>query len=184
MELVDQTGRLLARKVVGVETAIDEDLIELEMPIYFEVSHPSVGALLILSLDDEYGRLKALDSIEVTLLSAGENLLLANETLSHIEIESPNSGEILEGGSLVISGQSSSQPGRPLSIELITRAGRVLVFGEVYPRFDDGSQVGTFSITLNYELEQSEWVLIAVAERKNGVTIHYASLEVLLQPAK
>lgn len=160
--------------------ALNNVLAELRTPIYFEIDRSELEAHLIVSHEDDYGRLKALDSVPVSLRSAGRQILLPNESATHITIALEENGAG-HAGELVVSGISATPAGRPLSIELITRTGRVLAFGEVYPTFEV-SDLGYFSITLNYEIEEPEWVLIAVSERENGVTIHYACLEILLTP--
>jgi hypothetical protein len=180
VELVGENGDILARKVVIIKTDSNAQLAELKTPIYFEIDNAETEAQLIVSYEDDYGRLKALDSVPVTLLSAGEQTLLPSESATHITIAPLEIGTIHTGG-ILISGVSHTPAGRALNIQLISRAGRVLAFGEVYPTFDV-SDLGSFSITLEYEIEDPEWALIAVSERQNGVIIHYASLEVLLNP--
>jgi hypothetical protein len=178
IELASPTGALLVRQILrpGAE------LTEISVPINFESNRTAIEAYLIASTEDEYDRLIALDSAAITLLNEGESVIVANNGSNQIQITSPKAEASLNGGSLTISGAAATQPGRALNIELITREGRVLAFGETYPAFQQGSELGGFSLVLDYQVDEPTWVLIGVAERLSGFIIHYASLEVLLNP--
>jgi hypothetical protein len=176
IELISQSGALLARQILSTEA----ELTNLNVPINFETNRTMVKAYLIASIEDEYGRLKALDSAAITLLNEGETVVVDNGNADQIQINSPQAEASIQGGSLAITGSAATQPGRALNIELITREGRVLAFGETYPTFEGGDELGAFSFSLDYEVEEPTWVLIGVAERLSGFIIHYASVEVLL----
>jgi hypothetical protein len=182
IELTSQSGTLLARQILSIAPNSQTESAELNVPIIFEIDRMTLEAYLIASLEDEYGRLKALDSAAITLLNGGESTIVENNATNPIQITSPEAGATLNGRSLSITGDAATQPGRALNIELITRRGRVLAFGEAYPQLEDGSENGKFSLTLDYEVEEPTWVLIGVAERLSGFIIHYASVEVLLNP--
>ncbi len=183
IELFAADGRLLARKILS--TGATGQVTYLQSSIDFEVSRTSQAAFLILSTEDEYGRLQALNSVDLKLLSAGEQLITpASEFVANIQIWSPQQGNEVSGGSLIIKGQANSPPGRPLNIQLITREGRVLNFGEVYPRFEQDSEWGTFEIKLSYALKEATWVQIAITENDPQIPrpIHFSGVEVLLMP--
>lgn len=183
IELFAGNGRLLARKILLFADVTDQ-ADQLQTSIDFEVTRSS-AATLILSTEDQYGRLQALNSIGLTLLSEGEQLITpAAEVIQSIQILSPQSGNQVSERFITITGRASSRPGRPLSIQLITREGRVLTFGEVYPLFEQGSEWGIFEIRLRYEVKEATWVQIAITENDPQIPrpVHFNGIEVLLMP--
>lgn len=183
VELFTDDGQLLARKILKLENYTDLTS-ELQTSLDFEVDRSS-DATLILSTEDQYGRVQALNSVDVTLLTEAEQVIsVAPEFADAIRISSPTQGEEISDGRLTISGQASSRPGRALNIQLITREGRVLTFGEVYPHFETDSTWGTFEIKLSYEVKETTWVQIAITENNPQIPrpIHFSGIEVLLIP--
>jgi len=183
IELFTSDGRLLARKILM--SADDTDLtVQFTASIDFEVSRPT-AAILLVSAEDQYGRLQSLNSLDLTLLSEGEQLITpAAEADYGIQILSPQQGDQISGGSITITGQASSQPGRPLIVQLITREGRVLSFGEVYSHFEQDSELGTFETKLSYAVKGATWVQVAITENDPQIPspVHFNAIEVLLIP--
>lgn len=168
IELVDANGRLLAVRVLELTSN------ELQTQIAFELGRPSLAARLTISTQDEYGRTQALNSVELTLLASGNASIFAAAEGEPIVIEQPQEGEELAGGSLLVRGQAQTQPGRPLTVQLLTRDGRVLAFHEVYPRD------GAFEVEFNLDLDEPAWVQVAAFESGGlapGVA-HFAAVEV------
>ncbi len=183
IELFAADGQLLARKILNLTDAAGQ-ATQLHASIDFEVNRAS-DATLVLSTEDEYGRGQALNSVELTLLPEGEQLITpVAEANDSIQILSPQPGDQVSGGSMTVMGRASSQPGRPLNIQLITREGRVLNFGEVYPHFEPDSEWGTFEIKLSYDVKEATWVQIAIIEKDPQIPrpIHFSGIEVLLMP--
>jgi hypothetical protein len=180
IELIGPSGQLYFRQVLA---APQDSLLRLAIP--FEINRSSQPARLLLSTQDEFGRLASLDSVDLTLLAPGaSSTIVERHDAPHITITAPIASEQFSGGILQISGQARSEPGRPLNIELVTRSGRVLAFGEVYPVYEDGSEYGTFSLELNYEVSQREYVQIAIMESGGIVPgpAHFTAIEVELLP--
>jgi hypothetical protein len=172
IELIDANGRLLAVQVLELTSN------ELQTQIAFELGRPSLAARLTISTKDEYGRTQALNSVDLTLLASGAASIFPPAGEEQIVIEQPQAGEELARGSLLVGGQAQTQPGRPLTVQLITRAGRVLAFREVYP------QDGNFKVEFNLDLDEPTWLQVAVFESGGlapGVA-HFAGLEVLVRP--
>jgi hypothetical protein len=178
ISLVDQNDRLLAERVQGLQLGQDLDL-----KIPFEISHPTLPARLTVSTQDEYGRIQALNSVDLTLLANGAAQLTPADARVHIAIEQPAAGAQIAGSDLQIGGIANGEPGRPLTIQLITRAGKVLAFGEVYPDYD-ATGAGAFAIEFDLEVRDATWVQVAVFENGGGFAgpAHFNSVEVLLEP--
>jgi hypothetical protein len=172
IELVDANGRLLAARVLELRSN------ELRTQIAFELGRPSLAARLTISTQDEYGRTQALNSVELTMLASGAPSIFPAANEEHIVIEQPQAGEELAGGSLLVRGRALTAQGRPLTVQLVTREGRVLAFREVYP------QDGNFEVEFNLDLDEPTWVQVAVIESGGlapGVA-HFTGVEVLVKP--
>jgi hypothetical protein len=91
-------------------------------------------------------------------------------------IEEPQDGAELAGDSLRVRGRAQTPAGRPLTVQLVTREGRVLAFREVY------AQEGAFVVEFNLDLDEPTWVQVAVIESGGlapGVA-HFKGVEVLV----
>ena len=140
---------------------------------------------LIISVDDEYGRLKALSSADVILISQGlREASFSTDMLERIFILSPQAETVIQSGSFEISGVARPQSERPLNVQIIAGDGRVLGFGQVYPLRPDGYDYSIFSIQIEAEVSVRQWVQIAVGETSLRVPgdVHYSSFEVVLAP--
>lgn len=182
IELFGSDGRLLARKILVYDAAAHA---ELDASVDFEISRASETARLVMSTEDEYGRLQALNSVELVLLSAGEQVLnLPAASSQEISISSPTDNEQIAGGTLTVTGSANIPAGRPLTIQLITREGRVLAFNVVYPTFSEDQTLGTFEINLPYRVKETTWVQIAITESGGSIPgpVHFVSVEVQLAP--
>lgn len=180
--LFGSNGRLLARKILIYDAAAQA---ELDVSVDFEISHAKESGRLVVSTEDEYGRLQALNSVDVVLLSAGAQVINpAAAFLGDISISSPSGGDLIAGGMLTVAGMANIPAGRPLNLQLITREGRVLAFNEVYPTFSEGQTLGTFEISLPYRVKEATWVQIAITEGGGSIPgpVHFASVEVQLAP--
>lgn len=170
VELADANGRLLVVQVLELSNN------QLELHIPFEISRPSLPAQLTISTRDAYGRIQALNSADLTLLSSGTSSIFPAAMARQIVLEQPQAGAELAGGSLLVSGRAQTPAGRPLTVQLVTRAGRVLASREVYPA------EGIFAVEFDLDLDEPAWVQVAVSADA-GVApgmAHFAGVEVLV----
>lgn len=184
IELLGEDGRLLTRKLL-VWTLIDnvKQLIRAELD--FEIAGVAEAGRLIVSVDDEYGRLKALSSVDVLLLAEGlREASFSQDLQEKILILSPQANRALDSGEIEISGIARPQSERPLLVQVIARDGRVLATGDAYVAHPEGYPYGVFSITLQAEVTVRQWVQITVREIGDRVPgeVHLSSIEVVLAP--
>lgn len=178
IQLVDLKGRLRFAQVIK----LNGSQLGLEVP--FEISRDSEQALLTMSTLDEYGRIQALNSVRLVLLRDGQANIVNGEGDSHIVIDAPRLGDEINARSLVVTGRALGQPGQPLTVQLITRARKVLAFAEVYPTYTADEVYGNFELEFNLNLEETTWVQVAVFENAGtpfGMA-HFKGVEVLLTP--
>ncbi|MEX1247851.1 MAG: hypothetical protein WEA61_05170 [Anaerolineales bacterium] len=175
IDLRGRDGRLLARSLLAPDGSG-----QLELDIDFEISRPTEAARLLISIEDEFDRLRELASLEIKLLASGESTILPPDEQGEIIIEAPSVGDSVGGGAVLVSGNVRGLEARPLNVQLITRSGRVLASDDVYPRID-GSGSASFAIDMDYRIDGGEWVLVSVSQQLDGVTFFLESVEVWLE---
>lgn len=175
VELYGEDGRLLARQVMRTQGGS-----QLELELAFETGKPVEHARLALSLDDAFGRLQELTSIEIVLLAGGESGLAAAGPQNMLAIESPSAGDTVAGGTITVAGLVHQDEGS-LNVQLISREGRVLKSIDLRPAGDEGEET-TFSADLIYNLDEAAWVQVAVSWRQAGIITAFKSVEVWLVP--
>lgn len=184
-----EDGRLLARQVLILGEAADtEESLWLHSTLNFEIAGPSEPARLSLSTQDEYGRPFALSSVALTLLAPGseESLSALDAPVfeSRIWVQSLEHGQPLAPGPFEVRGLLRAETPRPLLIQVLNRAGRVLASNDVYPA-EIASDFPTFSHTFDLTLDESQWLQVAVSKRTYSpdLTIHLSTLEIFYSPA-
>ena len=153
---------------------------QLELELIFEAAKLVENARLALSLDDAFGRLQELTSIEIVLLAGGESRLAAARPQNMLAIESPRAGDTVAGGTITVAGLVPEVEGS-LNVQLISREGRVLKSIDLRPTGDEGEE-RTFSADLIYSLDEAAWVQVAVSWRQAGIITAFKSVEVWLVP--
>lgn len=178
IELSDEAGRLLARQVVAFAGG------QIQGSVPFEISRPPQAARLTLRTLDAYGRVQAMRAVELVLLGGdGEAIVLPATGETGLKIQQPSAGQTVPAGKLTISGTAQFYATQPLSLQLITRDGRILIAREVYLQ-DSGDGSARFETTLTLSVQQATWLQIAVTAfgRQVPGASHFDGIEVLVQP--
>jgi hypothetical protein len=183
IELLGEDGRLLARKVTmyypgGWVHVLEE--IEFEIPGVAEASR------LQISSEDSYGRINALASVGLILLSHGNADINPSGDLSEpIIIQQPAPKAFIQGGKVMVSGIAHPMGKDPLLIEMIGTDGkyigpsRLVTFGTPGP---DGYI--PFTAEVPYSVASSTWALLVITDRGDRIPgpTHLSSVEILLSP--
>ena len=185
ISLFGNKGQLLARRILP-PASIDPQEIMLTS-LYFEISAASEEAHLQISSKDKYGRLLALSSVPLILLAnPGEQAaaLPIPKFDEIIWIQSPELNSEVESGEILITGIVWSSSPRPLLAQLISRSGKVLAFGEIYPQALEDQAYSNFEITFDLILDEVQWLQIGISEHSRELAgmLHYSSLEFQLVP--
>jgi hypothetical protein len=185
IELLGEEGQLLVRLVQNYPEDIGPVIGVLE-EIDFEIKGVSEKARLVVSTDDTFGRLVSLASVEVILLSLGENDITPNgDLLESIVIRQPAVNSLIQGGKITVSGQARLERGDVL-IELTDAKGKLVGYQNT-PVHAEGGQLpgfGAFSVEMPYLVDSPTWVRLSVSQRgtrPDGLT-HLSSIEVLVSP--
>ena len=183
LDLYGEDGHLLASQLLQLNTPYKWSAF------YWELSYDtnSVGELgrLSLSTQDEYGRITAVNSVHLLLLSEGQSIISPPDDLKErCVIEQPAAGQRLSGGVLNVAGKMRPYNNLPLTVELVARDGRVIgtQLVPISPAFDN-SYV-PFRVAIQYVISQGTWALLVVRQFDNriGGTMYLYSQEILLNP--
>ncbi|HUF39874.1 MAG TPA: hypothetical protein VMN57_15220 [Anaerolineales bacterium] len=184
IDLLGENGRLLTRQIVvlnpdlGRKAGLVLDLVY-EIPVEVELGR------LVIYRQDESGRTTALSSVDLVLLDSGQpdyNPIL--DRSAAVIIQEPLPENLVQGGTVLVSGLARPSAGGGLVAELIGETGQVVgqrVFdvtagaGEVY---------ASFSVEIPYNVAEPTWVLLIIRERGERIPgiVYLTSTEVLLSP--
>lgn len=177
IELSDAAGRLLLRQVHPFTGG------ELALRLPFEVSHPPMPARLTVRTLDAYGRIAAMRSVEMVLLAEGESRIQPGGHETTLHIEQPIHGEAVPNGNLSVVGTAQFYTTQPLSLQLVTREGRILIAREVYLQ-DNGDGSARFETTLTLSVQEPTWMQVAITAfgRQLPGASHFDGVEVQVLP--
>jgi hypothetical protein len=143
------------------------------------------GWLEVRSFGDRYGLLRHLTKFHVNLLSTGsEKIYPAIRGAEKLTIFSPREEARISGGTLHVSGAGWVDADVPLGIEVLDARGQVIAATSMPLDSPGIGQLGTFAVSLSYEIGFGQWARIGVYEQHGDVpgVIHYASVQVWLEP--
>ncbi|MEK6256839.1 MAG: hypothetical protein N2C13_05925 [Chloroflexota bacterium] len=185
IELLGEDGRLLTRKYPLAFPPRGFSRTNAVTEINFEIDGLAEAGRLVVSVEDEYGRVHALASVNVILLSTGKTQMNPYiDRLENIIVQQPSANVMVQGTSLIVTGLARTQSENLLLIELIDREGKVITFGFAAVVTAEGEDYGFFALELSYAVEDPIWVMIRVQE--NGVRIpgpiHISTIEMVISP--
>lgn len=185
IELLGEDNRLLARQIRTLNFVPVGAWAVLSMDLDFEIAATAEEGRLQISVDDEYKRTVALNSVPLILLSVGDaDIIPPQDVLAPIILQQPTRRTLIQGGKLQVSGLARVSSDQPLLARLITTQG-----AEVGMRLLDVSEpvlngYRYFSGEVPYQITNPTRVLLVVTEGDEAINdiIHLTSLEVMLSP--
>lgn len=185
IELFGEDGRSLMRQIRRYTVPGGRNRMELIFQIEFEIEALSELGRITVSIDDEFGRLQALASTDLILLSVGSNEINPpQDGRENIIIQQPIENILIEGDTLALTGLVRTENESPLGVEIITEAGKVVGAGTVGVAAEAGQEYGLFAGEVNYSVSEPVWVRLVVSERDRRIPgiKHLSSLEFALSP--
>jgi hypothetical protein len=184
-ELLGEDERILYRNVRVVNFVPVGAWATLTFDIDYEISAAAEAGRLVFSVDDEYGRTVALNSVPLILLSIGEaDIVPPRDVLAPIILRQPRKKAVIQGGSVYVTGWARPNGDQPLLVRLLNSKG-----GEVGSRQatigppGEGGY-GEFAVEVPYTVSQATTVLLSatIGGRAIDDVIHLVSREVILSP--
>jgi hypothetical protein len=186
IELLGEEGRVLYRKLIRYTT---QDWVAVSDSIEFSLSAAAETARLQISTEDEYNRIVSLASVDLLLLSMGEDdLNPPSDLLEPLIIREPQANTLIQGGKVVVTGLVRTSGEQPLLVELVNAAGTVVGYRQaaaVQPDDPWATQgYASFRVEVPYSVDGPTWVRLDVSafeDRLDGPT-HLSSVVILLGP--
>lgn len=185
IELLGEGERVLYREVRKINFVPVGAWATFTLDINFEIAATAEVGRLKISVDDEFGRTVALNSVPLILLSVGDaDIVPPQDVLAPIVIRQPKKKALLQGGKVVVSGLARPSSDQPLMVKLITDKGNEVGFRLVNVDTPAGGGYGTFAVEVPYTVSQPTPALLVVLEGASNLAnvIHLSSIEVLLSP--
>lgn len=124
--LLGEDGRVLFSQTLRYSPTITEQVF-LQLEVEFAISGPAEAARLMAWNTDEFGRLISLSSVDLVLLSIGDDLLTPPVNLREsLFIIRPYANEFFSNGLLSLQGWISPVSSQPVLIEVISEDNAVL----------------------------------------------------------
>ncbi|MCU0484765.1 MAG: hypothetical protein MUC85_01515 [Anaerolineales bacterium] len=188
IELLGEDGRLLLRNVYSYLPEVKRTYLTENLP--FEIRQVGEAARLQISTFDSFGRLLAFNSVDVILLSFGEDdVNPAGNFLERVLITEPLPNKLIQGGTLVVSGRARLANEQPLLIELTTAKGQVVGYRQAGVSIGESdTPIGdyvSFRAEVPYTVTEPTWVRLSVRMDSDGIIsgpIYLTSQEILLSP--
>ena len=183
LDLYGEDGHLLASQVLHLYTPYKWANFYWEMS--FEIN--SIGELgrLSLSTQDAYGRVNAVNSVNLLLLSEGTSIInLPGDLKERCAITQPAAGQPLSGGVLTVVGKMRPFNNLPLILELVARDGSVIGTKMVPISTTPNADEVPFHADIHYNISTAIWALLSVRQNDDrvGGLMYLYSQEIFLNP--
>jgi hypothetical protein len=185
IELFGEDGRLLVRNIKKVDFVPKGAWAVMSLDLDYEIAAAAESAVLKISVDDEYGRTVALNSVPLILLSVGDpDIVLPMDVLAPIFIREPTLRTLIQGGKLLVTGEARPGGGNPLIVRLVDEQGREVGMRLASVDYPVLGSFGPFAVEVPYNIQDPTKVLLTVTEggRDYSDPLHISSLEVMLSP--
>jgi hypothetical protein len=188
MELLGEDGRLLYRDELTFGSGGDRRIV-LDPLIDFEIPSVAETGRLTVAVEDPNGLVIALSSVEVILLSMGENdPYPSGDLLEPYFIQLPWSQQRITGGTLTAAGQIRPVSAQPVIFEISSPTGELLGSRQVQLQPGEVTQASggylPFDVEIPYSIEKSTWARLVVRQVGSRLPgdIAVSSVQVYLSP--
>ena len=184
VELFGEDGRLLTRQII-LRDPNPTQVIGLVVDLEFGIPGEAELGQLVISSADEFGRTKALTSVELILLASGTaDLNPITDNRSRFVIKEPKQDDLIQGGTLIVTGLARPVHDLPLMAELVTETGQIVGFRLVNVPSGHPEDHRPFIVQINYNVTEATRARLIIRESGQRIqgTIHLVSQEVLLSP--
>jgi hypothetical protein len=184
LELFGEDGRQLVRQIKTYNTTPGAR-VNLNAELEFGIQAAAEIGRLVISAQDEIGRVVVLNSVDLILLSLGqEDINPSDALLDDIIIQQPVINTLIQGGTLVVSGLANPDTDRPLHVEIINDKNQIV--GQRLAAVDrqEGQVYGTFAVEVPYQVSGFSSVRLVVYEDGEQMSPlrHLSSVEFLISP--
>ncbi len=186
VDLIGEDGRTITRQRLNFSQFIGRS-IGIAPELEFKIAGVAETARLVLSVEDRFGRKVAISSIEVVLISIGDNQIYPGgyQNAPYL-VKQPVADQVITGGVLKISGSARPVNLTPLIFELINEQGQVIAADTRQVDLPGGDLSHTpFSLELPYQVTAATRVRLSirqVSDDRIPGTVALWSIPLMLQP--
>lgn len=183
VELYGEDGRLLASELLRLGQGARWAFFSWSFA--FEVRGVGELGRLSFSTRDAYGRLTALQSLHLLLLSVGpQSINLPEEPKERCQIETPTTRQVLSQGRVLVRGKMRPYNDLPLVIALVGRDGSILSSQTIRVVPDPRDLYVPFSAELPYSVSSFTDVLLTVQQSDHRIPglFYLYSRQIYLNP--
>ncbi len=186
LSLVGEDQRIIYSQALDYRRAVYSRFLILPS-LEFTIPKVAETARLTLETRDLYGRISALSSVDIILLSIGDNETNPSQRLYQSFIfDSPKINSVIEGGRLLVSGRAAPLNSNPLIIELVDENGEILASRSFQVEMPEENRTYTaFVIELPYVVLNETQARLSIRQESDNRlpgTIALASTAVRLLP--
>lgn len=185
VELHGEDGRLLAR-YLKTFLVVPWEIAKVTVNLEFEIRAAAEAGRLVVSVEDSYGRLIDVNSVNLILLSTGmTELNPATALWQRLIIQEPIPKALIQGGIVVASGRAlPDNPEQALRVMLITEDGRILGQRLAGVDIQTPGDYGVFRTEIPYVVTDLTPALLVVYEEGEPVSdiAHLSSIQLVLAP--
>jgi hypothetical protein len=185
IELIGEDDRVLVRNIKTMDFVPTGAWAVMSLDMDFEISATAEAAWLKISVDDEYGRTVAMNSVPLILLSIGEaDIVPPIDLMAPIVIHEPTKKTLIQGGTLLVTGMARPGGTDPLMVRLVTVEGKEVGMRLAGVDAPAPGSYGSFAVEVPYKITDPTKALLTVSEGADSINdiIHLASIEVMLSP--
>jgi hypothetical protein len=170
VELLNSNGELLVKKLLRYPEVDTSERILIQPEMDFEVPGNEQTGRLVVKSQDTFGRLIALASCDLVLLSTGES----SPEVAHLPYDSflliePLAGEVIQGGVVQVSGYARPVGSSMIVIELVDENGIVVSTRVLSLSSGAGGAPVEFSTTLPYQVERVTPVRLILRQTRGAI---------------
>lgn len=185
LRLVGEDERVLMKSTIQVFPFEGASTHTMGMEIVFEIQAMSELGRLEIKVMDEFGRISAMNSVDLILLSTGTaKRNYAGDFLEEVVINYPTPNLMVQGNSLLVSGLVRTRSEEPIRIELIDETGAVVGSADAAVLLLEDSDHGIFAGEIEYFVSTPTWVSLVISVsggRIPGIT-YVKTMEILIGP--
>lgn len=187
IRLVGEDGRMLIDQLLDYSYT-KETSIWIAPYLEFDISSAAELARLEIGTQDKFGRRISLSTVEVILMSVGNNQINDSQVVYEpYLVRYPKPEQVISGGEVWVSGLADPVGVNPLILELIDEQGKVVGSSSMRITEPKGNLSHTpFGIAIPYEVESGLTpVRLCLRQESDGRipgTVALSSMEIVLMP--
>ena len=185
IELLGEDGRMLTRHIKTFSSLPPRAWAVMQTEIEFEIAATAESGRLQISVEDENGRITALNYVPLILMSIGDpDIIPPIDVLAPIVIQQPTRRSLIQGGVVLVSGIARPGSDQPLVAKLIAPDGSEVGMRLVNVDNPIQNGYGSFAAEIPYSVEKTTPVLLVITEGRRSLNdiIHLTSQEIMISP--